>query len=148
MRVPAQRNGSAPPASGGSETPSLAGMDAANPAAEAASAAASPGAVARERARGFQPATVFENRRPAGLRLALANPALANPTAVGRSHDDGSKSSGRGRLMRADNISPSCPPQDQPSGQHFQECIANPRSPSTSPAGAVPADAAKRAGYT
>jgi len=39
--VPAQRNGSAPPASGGSETPSLAGMDAANPAEEAASAAGS-----------------------------------------------------------------------------------------------------------
>ncbi len=100
MRVPAQRNGSAPPASGGSETPSLAGMDAANPAAEAASAAASPGAVARERARGFQPATVFENRRPAGLRLALANPA-----EVGSSHDGGAKAQGRGRLMRADNVS-------------------------------------------
>ena len=111
------RNSSAPPASGGSETPSLTALDsaeaaiaaaspraeaaiaAASPRPEAASAAASPGAVA-QRARGFQPATVFENRRPASLRLALAN-----PTEAGRSHDAGEKASGRGRLMRADNVS-------------------------------------------
>ncbi len=81
-----ERTNSAPPASGmsgGSETPSLAGMDSANFAAVAAIDAASPGAVA-QRARGFQPATAFENRRPASLRLALAN-----PTEVGRSHDAG-----------------------------------------------------------
>ena len=94
----AQRNSSAPPASGGSETPSLAGMDSANLAAVAAIDAASPGAVA-QRARGFQPQAVFDNRRPA-LRLALANPAER-----GRSHDDGGKAEGRGRLMRADNVS-------------------------------------------
>ena len=96
------RNSSEPPeerpASG---TPSLAALD-----SETASGAVSPGAVAHSpgavahRARGFQPQTVFDNRRPA-LRLALAN-----PTEQGRSHDAGEKASGRGRLMRADNVSP------------------------------------------
>ena len=98
-----ERTSSAPPASGmsgGSETPSLAEIDAANVVAmHAASDAALPEAVARGRARGFQPTTVFENRKPA-LRMTLAN-----PTEVGRSHDDGGKAFGRGRLMRADNIS-------------------------------------------
>ena len=78
------------PASG---TPSLAALD-----SETASGPVSPGAVA-QRARGFQPQTVFDNRRPA-LRLALAN-----PTEQGRSHDAGGKAEGRGRLMRADNVS-------------------------------------------
>ncbi len=87
-----ERTSSAPPASGGSDTPSLAEMeaanvaadDAANVAAEAANVVASPEAVARERARGFQPTTVFENRRPAGLRLALAKPSLSKPHSDGK----------------------------------------------------------------
>ena len=80
------RNSSAPPESRpASGTPSLTALDP----AEAAGGAVSPGAVAH-RARGFQPQTVFDNRRPA-LRLALAN-----PRELGSSHDG---------LMRADDVS-------------------------------------------
>ncbi len=95
------RSSSVPPESRpASGTPSLAAL-----VSETASGAVSPGAVAHspgavaQRARGFQPQTVFGNRRPA-LRLALAN-----PTEQGRSHDAGGKAEGRGRLMRADNVS-------------------------------------------
>ena len=96
------RNSSAPPESRpASGTPSLTALDP----AEAASGAVSPGAVVHSpgavahRARGFQPQTVFDNRRPA-LRLALAN-----PRELGSSHDGGAKAQGRGRLMRADDVS-------------------------------------------
>ena len=95
------RSSSVPPESRpASGAPGLAALD-----SETASGAVSPGAVAHspgavaQRARGFQPQTVFGNRRPA-LRLALAN-----PTEQGRSHDAGGKAEGRGRLMRADDVS-------------------------------------------
>ncbi len=81
------RQASAPPTSGGSETPSLAELDAAN-------LAAAPAAVAR--GRGFQPQTAFESRRPSGLRLTL------NPTGVGKG---GQSFDEIQRSMRADNLS-------------------------------------------
>ena len=86
------RTSSKPPEEQSSGTPSLAAME-----SETASGAVSPGAMA-QRQRGFQPQTVFANRRPAP-RVALANPAER-----GRSRDDGENAEERGRQMRASNI--------------------------------------------
>ena len=87
------RTSSKPPEEQSSGTPSLAAME-----SETASGAVSPGAMA-QRQRGFQPQTVFANRRPA-VRLALATPAER-----GRSRDDGENADERGRQMRASNVS-------------------------------------------